>query len=143
MKKYLKDGPLTVAMIGDLLSGTENTSKSGGHSVFLGQVRSDEIGGEKVTAIEYSAYESMVNAEADKIIEEISVKFPDVRSTRILHSVGVVKAGEFSLLVLVSAGHRREAIDACSMTVELIKERLPVWKKEILNDDSAVWKNNT
>ena len=34
---------------------------AGGHSLFLGQVRADEMDGRRVKAIEYSAYEAMVN----------------------------------------------------------------------------------
>jgi molybdopterin synthase catalytic subunit len=46
------------------------------------------------------------------------------------------------LFILVSAGHRQQAIKACAKTVELIKERLPVWKKEIFEDDSHIWRQN-
>ena len=72
---------------------------SGGHSFFLGQVRADRINGKMVKAIEYSAYEGMVKAEADKIKESILAEFDDVRSIDIIHSTGIVKAGEISLLV--------------------------------------------
>jgi molybdopterin synthase catalytic subunit len=51
-------------------------------------------------------------------------------------------AGEVSLLVLVSAGHRQQAMTACSKTVELIKEKLPVWKKEIFEDNTHEWAQN-
>jgi len=44
------------------------------------------------------------------------------------------------LLVAVSGGHRQQAMEACSKTVELIKERLPVWKKELFGDNSHLWK---
>lgn len=122
---------------------TEETGKlidSGGHSLFLGQVRADVIDGNVVKAIEYSAYDSMVDAEATRIIDSVLGEFGDVRTVKIIHSTGVVRAGEISLLVLVSAGHRKQAIEACSKTVELIKERLPVWKKEIYEDNSHTWK---
>jgi molybdopterin synthase catalytic subunit len=115
---------------------------AGGHSVFIGQIRADVINGKKVKAIEYSAYEGMVKSEADKIKETIFSEFGDVRSIDIVHSIGVVKTGELSLFVLVSAGHRHQAMQACSKTVELIKEKLPVWKKEIFEDDSHTWKQN-
>ena len=108
---------------------------AGGHSFFLGQVRADRINGKIVKAIEYSAYEGMVEAEADKIKKSVLEEFDDVKSIDIVHSTGIVKAGEISLLVSVSAGHRKQAIEACSKTVELIKERLPVWKKEIYEDE--------
>jgi molybdopterin synthase catalytic subunit len=142
MNKYLIEGPLNQDLISEVLSSAWNNADSGGHSVFLGQVRADQINGKKVKAIDYSAYDSMVAAEADKIIEEVQGRFGDIKSIRIYHSKGIVRAGEFSLLVLASAGHRRQAMDACSLAVEWIKERLPVWKKEIFEDDSAEWRSN-
>ena len=108
--------------------------------IFLGQVRADRIDGKEVRAIEYSAYESMVNVEAENIKKQILSKFGDVKSIDIIHSTGIVSAGELSLVVLVSAGHRHQAFQACSKTVELIKDKLPVWKKEIFDDDSHKWK---
>lgn len=140
---YLIAGPITQSEIIKLLAKMEGKTNSGGHSVFIGQVRADEINGKKVAAIEYSAYDGMVQEEADKMINSIMSEFSDLTSVDILHSTGIVKAGEISLIVLASAGHRRQAIEACSQTVELIKERLPVWKKEIFEDNTHEWRQNT
>ena len=140
MSEYLITGPIGSDLIAAAISGAGNSKKSGGHSVFIGQVRDDEIGGKRVAAIEYSAYEPLVKFEAEKIRDEILAEYSDVISAVIKHSTGVVKAGEISLLVLVSAGHRHHAIIACSKAVELIKEKLPVWKREIFDDDSHLWK---
>ena len=134
------EGPLKQDLIAQIIERTGTRTESGGHSVFLGQVRADIDDGKTVRAIEYSAYESMVYAEADKIKEAIFNEFGDVTAIEIVHSTGLVKAGEISLLVLVSAGHRQEAIGACARTVDLIKEKLPVWKKEIYDDSSHNWK---
>ncbi|HUX96065.1 MAG TPA: molybdenum cofactor biosynthesis protein MoaE [Bacteroidales bacterium] len=140
--KYLIEGPVTSVEISVYLDGMAAAKDTGGHSFFLGQVRADFLKGKIVMAIEYSAYESMVNTEADKIVESVTSEFDDVRSVRIIHSTGVVRAGEVSLAVMVSAGHRQQAMQACSKTVELIKERLPVWKKEIYEDNSHAWREN-
>jgi molybdopterin synthase catalytic subunit len=139
---YLIEGPVTSEIITLVIESTGRRNDTGGHSIFLGQVRADEINGKCVTAIEYSAYASMVKAEADKIKEIILSEFSDAKIVEIVHSTGIVKAGEVSLLVMVSAGHRHHATEACSKTVELVKERLPVWKKEIFDDDSHSWKEN-
>jgi len=117
-------------------------AEAGGHSIFVGQVRADIINGKTVKAIEYSAYDAMVNSEADKIKAEILSAFPETRSVDILHSAGVVKTGELSLFIVVSAVHRKQAIEACSKAVELVKVSLPVWKKEIFEDDSHSWRQN-
>jgi molybdopterin synthase catalytic subunit len=140
--EYLISGPVTPAMISTILESLGNNSGTGGHSIFIGQVRADSVGGKRVTAIEYSVYDSMVKAEVDKIIEEVYTSFPDVKLIKIIHSAGVVMAGEISLFILVSAGHRGQAIEACRQIVELIKKNLPVWKKEIFEDNTHEWKNN-
>jgi molybdopterin synthase catalytic subunit len=138
--KYLTIGPVSKKIIAHLIDKMGQLTDSGGHMIFLGQVRADEISGKKVKAIEYSAYEGMVNVEAENIKKQVLEEFGDVKSIDLIHSTGVVNAGEFSLVVLVSAGHRSQAIQACGKTVELIKERLPVWKKEIFDDDTHLWK---
>jgi len=142
MHKFLSEGPLTAEQLSCLMSQMNDRSDTGGHSLFIGQVRADIVNNKSVEAIEYSAYESMVNDEAERIIAQIRTEFTDVKIVEILHSTGIVKAGEVSLAVMVSAGHRHQAIQACSKTVELIKERLPVWKKELLEDNSHIWRDN-
>ncbi|MCE5346002.1 MAG: molybdenum cofactor biosynthesis protein MoaE [Bacteroidales bacterium] len=137
---YLIKGPVTHELISLFLKKIGEKTDSGGHSVFIGQVRADKINGKKVKLIEYSAYEELVKVEADKIIKTVLSEFNDVKSIELVHSTGNVKAGEISLFVLVSAGHRHQAIQACSKTVELVKEKLPVWKKEIFEDNSHEWK---
>jgi molybdopterin synthase catalytic subunit len=138
--KYLTEGPVSGDILLNLIMTASGKTDSGGHMIFLGQVRADEINGKKVRAIEYSAYTELVDLEAEKIKNIILSEFSDVKSVDIVHSTGVVNAGEISLLVFVSAGHRHQAILACSKTVELIKENLPVWKKEIFEDNSHLWK---
>lgn len=137
---YLINGPITQKEITQVIEKMGEKTDSGGHSVFFGQVRADEINGKRVKAIEYSAYEIMVMVEADKIKATILSEFEDVKSIDILHSTGVVEIGKISLLVLVSSGHRYQAIEACKETVDLIKEKLPIWKKEIFDDNSHEWK---
>jgi molybdopterin synthase catalytic subunit len=139
MTSYLTAGPITPALIAAEITKLGLRKDTGGHSIFLGQVRDDFSEGIKVEAIEYSAYEEMVQAEAGKIKEIIFREFSDVLEILIIHSTGYVKAGEISLFVLVSAGHRDHAIRACQHLVELIKERFPVWKKEIYEDGSNKW----
>lgn len=138
---YLIEGPVTAEIMTALIESSGRTD-AGGESVFIGRVRADESNGKRVYAIEYSAYENMVQAEAEKIKEYVLSEFSDAVRIEILHSTGIVKAGEISLLVIAWAGHRNHAVEACRKTVELIKERLPVWKKEIFDDNSTSWKEN-
>jgi molybdopterin synthase catalytic subunit len=134
---HLIDGPVTPDAISEVVSKAGKNHECGAHSLFLGQVRRDQSEGKSVKAIEYSAYEEMVIMEADKINKSILSEFNEVKAIEIIHSKGYVKAGEISLLVMVSAGHRDHASKACAKAVELIKEKLPIWKKEVFEDDSA------
>ena len=143
MNSYLTAGPVTADQIAAAIRRLSSRKDTGGHSIFLGQVREDPSDGRSVIAIEYSAYEGMVSSEAEKIKEIVRGEFSDVMEIVILHSTGIVRAGEISMFILVSAGHRDHATRACRKVVELIKEKLPVWKKEILDDDSHKWQANT
>ena len=136
----LIEGPVGEKVLTGLIAELGKETSTGGHSLFLGQVRADVVNGKTVKAIEYSAYGKMVNAEAEKIMVEIMEEFDDIESMEIIHSSGIVMAGEISLLILVSAGHRQQATEACTKTLELVKERLPIWKKEIFQDGTHEWK---
>jgi molybdopterin synthase catalytic subunit len=143
MARYLTRGAVSVEIIASEIEILGNRKDAGGHSIFLGQVRADLREGKRVKAIEYSAYEEMVRVEAEKIREAVINEFNDVLDIVIIHSLGVVMAGEISMFVLVSAGHRDHATNACRQAVELIKERLPVWKKEIFEDNTYLWQENS
>ena len=140
IKTCLINGPISEKLISGLINNLGKDTSAGGHSLFLGQVRADKINGKVVNAIEYSAYEGMVNIEVERVVAEVLLEFDDVKTIEIIHSLGLVNAGEISLLIIVSAGHRQQATAACSRTIELVKERLPVWKKEIFDDDTHKWK---
>jgi molybdopterin synthase catalytic subunit len=53
-----------------------------------------------------------------------------------------VNAGEISLFVFASSPHRKAAIEACNEIVESIKKELPVWGKEIFDNEKYHWKEN-
>lgn len=126
-------------MIGETIYSDAAGDTAGAISVFAGQVRADVVEGRTVAAIEYSSYEAMLKEAVAGIREIIFKAFSDVKTVTIIHSSGVVRAGEISLLVVVTAGHRDQAMRACTHTVELVKEKLPVWKKEFFEDESHRW----
>ncbi|PYP32519.1 MAG: hypothetical protein DMD49_05755, partial [Gemmatimonadetes bacterium] len=99
----------------------------GGTCVFLGTVRNgaDEHG---VTGIEYSGYEEMVESEFARIIADA-----------VRHRLGLVPVGAASIGIAVAAPHRAEAFAACRYIIEAVKQRVPVWKKELRDDGTAIW----
>lgn len=135
------NGPIPAQKIADDIQKHSSKTSIGAHSIFLGQVRADEIHNEKVTAIEYSAYEEMVLEKMGDIRESFFAKY-SLTCMHIYHSLGRVAVGEICLFVFTSSAHRRDAIDACNEMVETIKKELPIWGKEICTDESSVWKQN-
>ena len=140
-KNIFIQGAIPATFIADSIAKHSTKTSIGGHSIFLGQVRADEIGGKKVTAIEYTTYEEMALEKMNEIREDIFAKYP-LTCMHVYHSLGLVKEGEICLFVFTSSAHRKPAIDACSECVERIKAELPVWGKEFFEDYSHQWKVN-
>ena len=140
-KNIFVQGHVVASFIGDSIQKHKTKTEIGGHSIFLGQVRADTIDEKKVTAIEYTAYEEMALEKMHTIREEIFAKYP-LTCMHVYHSLGKVAAGEICLFVFTSSAHRKAAIEACTETVERIKAELPVWGKELFEDETYQWKQN-
>ncbi len=89
--------------------------------------------GGKTRWLEYEAYESMALKELEKIAREATDRF-GVKHVVILHRVGRVDIGQRAMVVLVGAPHRGEAFSAASYIVDRVKETVPIFKKEVLDD---------
>jgi molybdopterin synthase catalytic subunit len=137
-KSYFIKGAIDPGFVAEQISKHSSKHSIGGHSIFLGQVRADEHDGSAVKCIEYSAYEEMANTEISKIREAAFSK-RSLSCLHIYHSLGQVNVGEISLFVFVSSKHRKEAIAAMTELVEEVKYKVPIWKKEILNDQNERW----
>jgi len=140
-KPIFKDGAISAESIGKSIGNHQSKTGIGGHSIFLGQVRADEIEGKRVVAIEYTAHDEMANAEVFKIREEAFEKF-NLTCMHIYHSKGEVKVGEICLFVFTSSPHRRDCQDATDYIVEEIKKRAPIYGKEVFEDGDFQWKEN-
>lgn len=140
-KKVFVDGPISPEKIANSIANHQVKTNIGAHDIFLGQVRADVIEGKSVAAIEYTAYEEMANDAFHEIRESAFEKF-DLTCSHIYHSLGTVKAGEICLFVFTSSAHRKEAFDACRYMVQEIKEKVPVFGKEIFEDKTHQWKEN-
>lgn len=129
--RYLVGGPITPLLISELMTLGNDDNGAGAVSIFIGKVRDDDVNGNRIKALEYSAYGEMAEKEADAIVKTVKAAFSDVRKVLLVHSTGLVRAGEASLFIMVTAGHRDHSARACRHTLEMVKEKLPVWKKEI------------
>lgn len=141
MKNCFKPGSIPSEFIGESIAHHQVKTNIGAHQIFLGQVRADKINNKQVVAIEYSAHEEMANKVFHEIREEAFERF-DLTCMHIYHSIGIVNSGEICLFVFVSSAHRKSALEAINYLVEEIKSRVPIFGKEILEDESHVWKVN-
>src|SRR6187402_1360694 len=141
-KKSFINGPIAAAFIGDSIAKHQSKTSIGAHNIFLGQVRADVIHGKQVVAIDYSAYEEMAEQIFHDIREAAFAKY-ELTCLHIHHSLGLVKTGEICLFVFVSAPRRKIVFEALEFLVEMIKEKAPVFGKEIFEDATYTWKKNT
>ena len=115
--------------------------RAGGIATFIGVVRRSSSGrvGDSVTRLEYEAYVPMAEAEMFAIAGEAVERFGAVH-VAVHHRVGVLEIGEPAVVIAVSTPHRAEAFDACRYIIEELKQRVPIWKKEVFQDGSE-WVN--
>ncbi len=97
--------------------------------VFWGIVR-DQEAGQKITALDYTAYRQMAEHQFLKLIAETKVRF-SIQRLHVTHRLGPVTVGEPSLLVRVESGHRAEAFAAAQFLIDELKQRVPIWKQAV------------
>lgn len=139
--KLFTEGPIDHSSIVEALAQLRHDCENGAHEIFLGQVRADRVDGHTIVGIEYSAFEEMVEEQLKKIADQIFDQFP-IKSLHIRHSLGLVPAGGICLFVLISAPHRQAAFDATRIFVDRLKAELPIWGKEIFDNQNSQWKVN-
>tara|TARA_B110000967_G_scaffold195622_1_gene225320 strand:+ start:693 stop:1136 length:444 start_codon:yes stop_codon:yes gene_type:complete len=140
-KNAFKQGAISSDFIGESIAKHQTKTSIGAHSLFLGQVRADIMDTKTVAAIKYTAYEVMANKKINEIRETAFDKF-ELTCMHIYHSLGTVKAGEICLFVFVSAPRRNVVFKAVEFIVEELKSNVPVFGKEIFEDESHQWKKN-
>jgi molybdopterin synthase catalytic subunit len=113
----------------------------GAISVFIGTVR--EVNeGRAVSAIEYSAYKSMADAELERILDEAEERF-GVSALVVEHRIGLLGLGDVSVAIAAAHAHRAPALDCTRYVIEEIKKRVPIWKKEHYVDGTREWVDPT
>jgi molybdopterin synthase catalytic subunit len=142
LKNIFMEGAIPPSFIADSIAKHASKTGIGGHNIFLGQVRADEIEGKKVSAIEYTSNVEIALEKMHEIREAIFAKYA-ITCMHVHHSLGKVNAGELCLFVFTSSKHRKVAIDACTECVERIKAELPVWGKELFEGEGYQWKVNS
>lgn len=106
---------------------------------FEGWVR-DHNEGQRVTRLEYEAYETVAGKEGATIVNEARQRF-DVYDVHCTHRVGTLEIGELAVWVGVTAAHRDDAFRAARYVIDEVKARVPIWKKEHYVAGDSGWVN--
>jgi molybdopterin synthase catalytic subunit/molybdopterin converting factor small subunit len=93
--------------------------------------------GRRTLHLVYEAYAPMALAEMRRLGAEAHRRF-DIEHVGIVHRTGRTEIGETSVVISVSAPHRRAAFEACEWAIRELKRTVPIWKKEFF-DDGEVW----
>lgn len=120
----------------DEVAAVVATDQDGAVVTFAGVVR-DHDGGKGVTALDYERHPSAGDVIAE-IAAAIAAEHPEVR-VAVLHRVGALGIGDVALAAAVASAHRAEAFAACGALVDLVKERVPIWKHQRFTDGSDEW----
>ncbi|CAF87892.1 unnamed protein product, partial [Tetraodon nigroviridis] len=131
---HSEDGRDVFKLTPDWLSVQEvvdavGSSSCGAVSVFLGTTREDELGGRKVTGLEYEAYEPMARSEFSKLCADIRQRWPAVANICVHHRLGWVEVGQASVVMAISSPHRHDGQQAVQHCISQLKAKIPIWKK--------------
>jgi molybdopterin synthase catalytic subunit len=78
---------------------------------------------------------------AEEVMSEIADSLHaryELCAVAIHHRIGRVGIGDTSVVIAVSAPHRGDALAACKDAIDELKQRVPLWKKEVY-DGGEEW----
>lgn len=124
----ITENPLNTQEIIDSVA----SPKGGAVNVFIGTVR-NATKGKEVVKLEFEAYEPMATKELTKIVDTAKQKWPLLK-VAVHHRVGMLAIGDLPVVIAVSTPHRAAGFEACQYIIDTLKEKVPIWKKEIFED---------
>jgi len=135
----LTNEPLNPAQILDLV----RSPSAGAIVLFAGTTR-DNFAGKKVIHLDYEAFPPLAVPSLRTISTEAKQKW-SLHAVAVTHRLGRVPIGEESILIAVSAAHRKEAFEAGEWVLEEVKRKTEIWKKESYAEEEGEeprWKEN-
>ena len=127
----ISDQPLDRAALEAFVS----SSSDGAIVTFEGVIR-DHDHGAGVSALDYEAH-----PDAEAFLREVCVEIAGESGLRVAaaHRIGHLVVGDVALIASVAAPHRADAFAACARLVDQIKKRVPIWKRQHLDDGVSEW----
>ena len=112
----------------------------GAVAAFVGTVRrsasSAENDAKNVVGLDYEAHPTLAQARMEEIAREAAAKW-DLKKVIAVHRSGSCELGDPTVVVVASAPHREDALEACRWLIDTIKAGVPIWKKELFSDGSS------
>jgi molybdopterin synthase catalytic subunit len=108
-----------------------------GATVSLDGYAREWTSGRRTLHLVYEAYEPMAVSEMRRLGMEAHERFA-IAHIGIVHRTGRLEIGETSVVISVSAPHRRAAFEACEWAIRELKRTVPIWKKEVF-EDGETW----
>jgi MoaE-MoaD fusion protein len=135
-------GPRQIAVVAAPLNLDEVVAAVAGHDrgglvTFAGVVRRRGHHLPDVVRLEYEAYVEMAEQVLGQIAEEIGREHPGTQ-VAIHHRIGALGVGETAVLIAAASAHRAPAFEACRAAIDRLKERAPIWKKEV-GESGEAW----
>jgi molybdopterin synthase catalytic subunit len=127
----LTDQPLSL----DRCIAAVTSAGYGGIVTFTGMVRLHSHGA-TIDHLEYEAYPPMAVKVMARLCEEIEAEIAGARIA-VEHRVGHLAIGEAAVVIAAAAPHRAEAFAACRAMIDRLKDRVPIWKKEVSVDGES------
>jgi molybdopterin synthase catalytic subunit/molybdopterin converting factor small subunit len=93
--------------------------------------------GRRTLHLVYEAYAPMALGELRRLGREAHARF-EIAHIGIVHRTGRLEIGETSVVISISAPHRRAAFEACEWAIRELKRTVPIWKKEFY-EGGEVW----
>lgn len=137
----LTEGPIDPGIVPAIVRRFASHGGAGADVLFMGHVRADVTEAGTVRGIEYTAHESMARTAFAAVVGEAAAG-AEVIDLEVRHSLGYVPAGGISLLIAVATAHRDEAYRVSRAIIEGIKRNVPVYGREIIDDQKSRWKVN-
>ncbi len=99
--------------------------------------------GDRVTqSLAYEAHRAMAISELEKLATLAVEKF-SLRRCLIVHRLGDVPVGEASVVVGCSSAHRIATFEALPWIMDVLKQDVPIWKRELYSDGTTEWVHPT
>ena len=122
--------------INNLIEKTRNED-AGAIVTFQGTVR--RFTGElEVESLIYESYKEMAEKTMIKICQDALEKY-NVIDINVVHRIGKIELEEDSVAICVSSAHRKDAFLACEYVIDTIKEKVPIWKKDVTPKGEQQW----